>query len=36
MGIRFMVLKSKRVNIRFDYARYSGSDAIHILVGKAF
>ena len=36
VGIRFMVLKSKRINMRLDYARSSDSDAIHFLVGEAF
>lgn len=36
MGLRFMVLKSKRINMRLDYACSSDSDAIHILVGEAF
>ena len=35
-GIRFMVLQSKRINLRIDYARSTGSDAIHISVGEAF
>jgi outer membrane protein assembly factor BamA len=35
-GVRFMVLKSKRINLRLDYARTSNSDAIHFLVGEAF
>ena len=36
VGLRFMVLKSKRINMRLDYARSSDSDAIHFLVGEAF
>ena len=36
VGLRFMVLKSKRINMRVDYARSSDSDAIHLLVGEAF
>ena len=36
VGLRFMVLKSKRINMRLDYARSDGSDAIHFLVGEAF
>lgn len=36
VGLRFMVLKSKRINMRLDYARSSGSDAIHFLVGESF
>jgi len=35
-GIRFMVLESKRINLRVDYARSKDSDSIHILVGEAF
>ncbi|MCO4810786.1 MAG: BamA/TamA family outer membrane protein [Gammaproteobacteria bacterium] len=35
-GIRFMVLQAKRINLRIDYARSTGSDAIHISVGEAF
>lgn len=36
VGIRFMVLKSKRINMRLDYARSSDSDAVHFMVGEAF
>ena len=36
VGLRFMVLKSKRINMRLDYARSSSSDAIHFLVGESF
>jgi hemolysin activation/secretion protein len=36
VGIRFMVLKSKRINIRLDYGRSDNSDAIHLSVGEAF
>lgn len=36
VGLRFMVLKSKRINMRLDYARSSNSDAIHFLVGESF
>lgn len=36
VGLRFMVLKSKRINMRLDYARSDNSDAIHFLVGEAF
>jgi len=35
-GIRFTVLKSKRINLRLDYARSTESDAVHISVGEAF
>ncbi|MFP6809257.1 MAG: BamA/TamA family outer membrane protein [Pseudomonadales bacterium] len=36
MGIRFMVLKSKRINLRLDYGRSLQSDAVYISVGEAF
>ena len=35
-GLRFMVLKSKRINLRIDYARSDDSDAVHVSVGEAF
>lgn len=35
-GLRFMVLASKRINMRLDYARSTDSDAIHFSVGEAF
>ena len=35
-GIRFMVLASKRINMRLDYARSTDSDAIHFSVGEVF
>ena len=35
-GVRFMVLKSKRVNLRVDYARSDDSDAWYVSVGEAF
>ena len=35
-GLRFMVLKAKKINLRLDYARSIDSDAIHISVGEAF
>lgn len=35
-GIRFMVLKSKRVNMRLDFARSGDNEAIHFTVGEAF
>ena len=31
-----MVLITKRVNLRVDYARSKDSDSIHILVGESF
>jgi len=36
IGLRFMVLQSKRVNLRIDYARSDAGDAIHFSVGEAF
>ena len=36
VGLRFMVLKAKRINLRLDYARSTDSDAIHFSVGEAF
>ena len=35
-GVRFMVLKSKRVNLRVDYARSNDSEAWYVSVGEAF
>jgi len=35
-GVRFTVLKAKKINLRFDYARSTDSDAIHVSVGEAF
>jgi hypothetical protein len=35
-GVRFMVLKSKRVNLRVDYARSDDSEAWYVSVGEAF
>lgn len=35
-GLRFMLLQEKRVNLRLDYARSTGSDAIYFSVGEAF
>ena len=35
-GLRFTVLKAKRINLRLDYARSTQSDAIHVSVGEAF
>ena len=35
-GLRFTVLKAKRINLRIDYARSDDSDAIHVSVGEAF
>ena len=36
IGLRFMVLQSKRINIRLDYARSTDSDAIYLGVLEAF
>ena len=36
VGLRFMILKSKCINIRVDYGRSEDSDAIHLSVGEAF
>ena len=36
VGVRFTVLKAKRINLRLDYARSTDSDAIHFSVGEAF
>jgi len=36
MGIRFMVLPAKRVNIRVDFGRSTDSNALHLSVGEAF
>ncbi len=36
IGVRFMVLAAKRINIRLDLARSTDSDAIHLSVGEAF
>ena len=36
VGVRFMVLQSKRINMRVDYARSLDSDAIYLSVGEAF
>ena len=36
VGVRFMVLKAKRINMRLDFAWSDDSDAIHFSVGEAF
>ena len=36
IGLRFMVLQSKRINFRVDYARSKDSDAIYMSIGEAF
>jgi len=35
-GVRFMVLQSKRINMRVDFARSDDSDAVYLSVGEAF
>jgi hypothetical protein len=36
VGLRFMVLKSQRINMRLDYGRSKDSDAIYLSVTEAF
>ncbi len=36
IGIRYMVLESQRINLRFDYARSGDDNAIYISVTEAF
>ena len=36
IGLRYLVLKSQRINMRLDYGRSGGSDAIYLAVGEAF
>jgi len=36
IGVRFMVLPAKRVNLRIDFARSVDSDAVHVSVGESF
>jgi hypothetical protein len=36
IGLRYMVLRSKRINLRLDYARSEDKDAVYISVGEAF
>jgi hypothetical protein len=36
VGLRFAVLKSKRINIRVDWAQSTDSNAVHLSVGEAF
>ena len=35
-GLRYMLLESQRINLRVDYARSGGSDAVYLSVGEAF
>ena len=36
VGLRYMVLKAKRINLRLDYTRNTDSDAWYLSVGEAF
>jgi hypothetical protein len=36
VGARYMLLKSKRINLRLDLARSDNSDAVYVGVGEAF
>ncbi len=36
VGLRWMVLKSQRINLRIDYARSDNQDAWYLSVGEAF
>jgi len=36
IGLRYMVLESQRINVRLDYGRSTGSDAVYLSVGEAF
>lgn len=36
VGIRWMVSEKNRVNLRLDYGRTTGSDALYLFVGEAF
>ena len=36
LGVRFMVLQSKRINMRVDWARSDDSEAVYLSVGEAF
>jgi len=36
VGLRYMLLESQRLNLRVDYARSDGSDAVYLSVGEAF
>jgi len=36
IGLRFMVMKAKRINVRLDYGRSNDSDAVYLSVGEAF
>ncbi len=36
LGVRYSVLPSQRINVRFDYARSDNSDAVYLSVTEAF
>jgi len=36
LGIRFMIMESKRINLRLDYARSDGDSAFYFSAGEAF
>lgn len=36
VGLRFMVLAAKRINLRLDFAKSTDSDAVYFSVGEAF
>ena len=36
LGLRFMVMTAKRINVRLDYGRSNNSDAIYLSAGEAF
>ncbi len=36
LGLRFMVMKAKRINVRLDYGRSNDSDAVYLSAGEAF
>ena len=36
LGLRYMVLKAKRINLRLDFAKSKDSEAIHFSIGEAF
>ena len=36
IGLRYQVLPSQRINMRLDYGRSRGSDAVYLGIGEAF
>lgn len=36
LGLRFMVMTAKRINVRLDYGRSNDSDAVYLSAGEAF